>query len=1298
MGRLFIKLVLALMSLSFAFEANARHLVGGHMGYEHIEETAEGNHVYRITLEMYRDCHTSDVPFDDVIQIGVYEDDGNNALIEPVVTGLDGEEAVEPPFAEEDSDCDFEPDVCIRKGWYEEEIILPPSSEGYHLIHRRCCRNDDALVNLIDNMGNNFYAFIPPTDYEDSSPTFQEDPIPFKCQGVLTNLDNEAVDPDGDSLSYHFHQPFTGGTRNTPAPDPPPFLSFPLDQVIYSQGYGPDRPFGAAGEANIFNSTGLTQLEAPNTGFYAIGVEVRSYRDGEHISSLYRDMQIIVIDCPQNPVPEINEPTVGGEPREEYEIEAGETLEFDFEIEDPGNNDLEFDYFGEVFGDIEGAEPPYASIDAEVDGPIVDGNFQWETDCDQGREEPYIFTIEAADDGCPPQTLIHNYEITVNDLDQPGDIQGPDLVCQYGEEVASYSVVPGDSDQEAHWDVEGGTVVDQNDTEIEVRWDEGPGTVTYWEENEFGCETEIKEQEVEVVVFPESLELTDLEFCSTEEVLVGFDEAEFDERLSFSWEPNEYVENDDSATATLDYTRADLQNPVNELYTLQVYYEECTLEFEKDVTVLPGLESSPVLGPREACQGDRYSYTYEVREPAEGVDYFWEGDEAEIREDYNDSIEVTFPEGDIQFVRLSGENEFGCRADTTQLPVDVSESLVDSIRGPTVVCPNNQGISYEVDPTHPESDLYWEVEGGKIAEGQGDSVLFVDWGEPGEAEVSVVEELPDGCVGDTVSLDVLLDYELDTSPIMGPDSICANQEESTYYVFETENSHYEWEVENAEIIEGQGDHEIRVEWDEPGKAELSVLETSFDPVNEEQCIGDWVEKDVRVFDAPDAFEFPEPFRKCEGDTTTLKPDNIEPGFEYHWELSDASYFVDQDSQITFSYDEPGDFDFEMYMVNSVGCTSIVSREALEVTPRPSATEIVGDTAICDEQETITSHKINGMENSSYEWEVMNGEIINRDKGEEAEEVTVDWDVHGKNEVSVREISEYGCEGPVNEQAVYVDLADPEMDYVTTLPDDDSRIEVNWTLNNDDFFDRYYSLMRQNHSELNGDDLEPGLVDSFSYPPSRAEDPFVETSENSYHYQVDLSNLCGDNLNTDFHRSILLEGEKDKPDISLNWNDYEGWDDEISGYTLYRKVNEEEYYWEFADFGLEKDENRETFDVLEDGYRQCYRVKAEHGSKGYESWSNEVCFEFEATLHIPNAFSPESEPNEKFRIEGFNLKDYRLSIYNRWGERIFESKNIDEGWDGTLDGERVPEGSYMYIVEYETLKGKRSESGTLTLIR
>lgn len=78
---------------------------------------------------------------------------------------------------------------------------------------------------------------------------------------------------------------------------------------------------------------------------------------------------------------------------------------------------------------------------------------------------------------------------------------------------------------------------------------------------------------------------------------------------------------------------------------------------------------------------------------------------------------------------------------------------------------------------------------------------------------------------------------------------------------------------------------------------------------------------------------------------------------------------------------------------------------------------------------------------------------------------------------------------------------------------------------------------------------------------------------------------------------------------------------------------------------------------------------------------------EVILYVPNTFTPDGDEFNQaweIHIEGVDLYNFNLKLYNRWGELIYESNNPDEKWDGTYGGVLVPQGTYTWTIEAKDL--------------
>jgi gliding motility-associated-like protein len=105
-----------------------------------------------------------------------------------------------------------------------------------------------------------------------------------------------------------------------------------------------------------------------------------------------------------------------------------------------------------------------------------------------------------------------------------------------------------------------------------------------------------------------------------------------------------------------------------------------------------------------------------------------------------------------------------------------------------------------------------------------------------------------------------------------------------------------------------------------------------------------------------------------------------------------------------------------------------------------------------------------------------------------------------------------------------------------------------------------------------------------------------------------------------------------------------------------------------------------------------------------------CFNSDSTLVIyfdvivPNAFRPGGK-NDTFKAYASSLEainNFTMYIYNRWGQQIFVSNDINQGWDGTIDGKDAPGDVYVWLVNYDVEREGRTEKiaykGNVILLR
>ena len=114
------------------------------------------------------------------------------------------------------------------------------------------------------------------------------------------------------------------------------------------------------------------------------------------------------------------------------------------------------------------------------------------------------------------------------------------------------------------------------------------------------------------------------------------------------------------------------------------------------------------------------------------------------------------------------------------------------------------------------------------------------------------------------------------------------------------------------------------------------------------------------------------------------------------------------------------------------------------------------------------------------------------------------------------------------------------------------------------------------------------------------------------------------------------------------------------------------------------------------------IEDEFGCKNIEDITI-LIREFECELpyiFIPNAFTPNNDgENDVFYVRANSITEVYLAVYNRWGQKVFETRDLSQGWDGTFNGLPLEPDVFGYYLEIECYNGRKQfKKGNVALIR
>jgi gliding motility-associated-like protein len=144
----------------------------------------------------------------------------------------------------------------------------------------------------------------------------------------------------------------------------------------------------------------------------------------------------------------------------------------------------------------------------------------------------------------------------------------------------------------------------------------------------------------------------------------------------------------------------------------------------------------------------------------------------------------------------------------------------------------------------------------------------------------------------------------------------------------------------------------------------------------------------------------------------------------------------------------------------------------------------------------------------------------------------------------------------------------------------------------------------------------------------------------------------------------------------------------------------QYHWDFGD-GITSTYTNPSHSYGASGTKWITLIASnEYNCK--DSITQSIVVHEISSIYIPNSFTPNGDGlNDIFVPVCYfvNENGFSLKIFNRWGQEIFASYQMDYGWNGKIGTSEAPQGSYSYIIMYENIFGQVfRKTGVIQLIR
>ncbi len=439
-------LLLLLLLLAF----NQTSLLASHMMGGEVTWTCSGSGQYIFKVKFYRDCNG--IPGSSTIALET------NAPIGQINLTLVSQLDISPVGV----GCPTCPNPMNSPNAIEEFIYqssptsltgTPPAS-GWYFYYSDCCRNaaisnlglggGEAVLRAVMYAGSNFTPGI----CNDNSPQFAERPSVALCNSDTVNYANSAFDQDLDSLVYTWGSPLDG-------------TAWPFSNYPFATGFSITSPLPSSTQnpanvgATLDPTSGIISFYSVTTGAFITVTKVSSYKCGQLVSEVFREVQIALFNCPINsgPITSNHGPQFSsGNQTEYFTVLAGDSIDLHLSVLDAEmlNSPVTFQTvtlssYSLAFGTNDTSSttgcmvPPCATMNHP--SPYSTGNFvlnedlHWVTACAHAgfnngclqHQRTFHFVFRANDNFCPANGVRYK-NVIVN-------VTGP-LIYQIGNDLA----------------------------------------------------------------------------------------------------------------------------------------------------------------------------------------------------------------------------------------------------------------------------------------------------------------------------------------------------------------------------------------------------------------------------------------------------------------------------------------------------------------------------------------------------------------------------------------------------------------------------------------------------------------------------------------------------------------------------------------------------------------------------------------------------------------------------------------------------------------------------------------------
>ncbi len=717
-------------------------------------------------------------------------------------------------------------------------------------------------------------------------------------------------------------------------------------------------------------------------------------------------------------------------------------------------------------------------------------------------------------------------------------------------------------------------------------------------------------------------------------------------------------------------------------------------EVTKDITINPKPVLDPISGLADLCEGTS-GVSYDVV-PSTYDTYTWDvTGGASLNSQGTASTTIDWGSSSGQVSVYATDN--GCVGEAVQIAINVNSiPVVTGISGNTQPDCYESGVIYTVDPANSGSSYSWNVPNGASitsgASGPGNTQITVDFGQD-NGNVSVTET-NSGCTSAVAALAIdLQGCNLDANFMVDVDTICIGESVTFTDLSTGLPDTWDWNFGSGASPaneSGQGPHTIT--YTTAGSKTITLVASSG-AVDDTETKVDY----VVVLDTVTTSPIVGATEVCPNSVESYEVD-FNTGSTYQWSIpSEASIIGAQnENSITIDWGTTAGV-VSVIETNSNGCPNV--GQSIEVTLRDTLGE-VGEisgptTALCGgvsgSNYTFFIPEVDNA--TSYIWTIPSGAVIN--SGDGTNQIEVDFSAVTGNNLTI-DVTPQGTCGVGETKSYDFDVIATVSPNVSIIPDKNNVCGTE--LITISALYQHGGLAPEFSWYINGVPDITGDEDEFSgiFQDGDSVTVILTSDASCTEYSQDTSNSIIINiLDTPTAEAGPDQAVTDLP-VNLSSEQYQ----------LYTTSTGVIYQWTSSVNNQELD-NAMPGSLMD----SVFATPAEDVTTYYLTVTNlngscpvmdSMIVTIQYDIFIPSGFSPNNDGNnDMFQIH--NIEKFpgnHVEVYNRWGSLIYEADGYGINtpfWDGTVNGQDMPMGTYYYIVSVEAGGGQQF-AGPVTIIK